>query len=346
MKRIFLTVDVECHDLEHVNSYVYGKIGGRYYGIDGIIDAAEEYKIPINFFFDTPEAFRYGEEYAKGVIQSIQSRGHNVYFHLHPNYVSGDDSRSFFWQYNPQEQEEIFGKALDGYLSLLETSKCVAFRMGRYGTNESFYQMLENKGFSLIDLSYCYKSRNMCKLTCEEVHTANLPRMFHNQLIFPNTRYLALQFGKRSFFLGLDVSETCYSEFCDVIDHCRLNNVVLTMHSWNFLNRYFFARNLITANTGNIKKFRKMIEYAQQKGYVFSDVKDVSVDADPGEDHVYNPFEQGLLVRLRYYYYNFVRCLDLAKMSRKYFVICTLAFLSLLLAVTALIVCAGALAIR
>ncbi len=327
MKRIFLTVDVECHDISRINSYLVGAIGNKRYGIEKILEVASKCNIPINFFVDVGEAFRYGDQIIERIINKIQSQGHKAYFHLHPNFISGDDSRTFFWQYTLAEQGEIFKIAYEKYLKLSKYSACTAFRMGRYGVNEHFYTILANYGLKCIDLSYTYGKNKMCKLTYDNIGTINNPCIYKNQYILPNTAYIGLELGGKKYPLGLDVAETCYGEFCDILDHLDNKNIVITMHCWDFIKRYFFLANYITINYRNINKLEKMISYAQRKGFVFSDLQDFHYQ-DSDNDVIYNPFQYGLNKKVKYIIYNFIRFMNIARLSKKYFVIYLMFFVA------------------
>ena len=41
MKKVYLTVDTECHDIKKENIYVWGKKGDYEYGLKRIVDFAE-----------------------------------------------------------------------------------------------------------------------------------------------------------------------------------------------------------------------------------------------------------------------------------------------------------------
>ena len=87
MKRIYITVDVECHDIDLVNNYIWGRVGDQEYGLRCILEQGKKHNIPINFFFDMCEAKRYGDDYAKSIINAIEEYSQPIYLHLHPNYL-------------------------------------------------------------------------------------------------------------------------------------------------------------------------------------------------------------------------------------------------------------------
>lgn len=104
-KRIYLTVDVECHDIKRRNQYIDGKCSKGKYGLEKILILGKKNDIPINFFFDIVEMFEYGESYVLEIVSLIQKYEQNIYFHLHPNYVTKNHEKSFLWQYTYDEKK-------------------------------------------------------------------------------------------------------------------------------------------------------------------------------------------------------------------------------------------------
>lgn len=127
MNKIFLTVDTECHDIRKENQYIWGKKNGREYGIGRILELGKQYEIPVNFFVDFAEERRYGREYIQRIIDKIKQYNQPIFLHLHPNFISGDESRTFLWEYDKEEQEfcckresEYIRKSWESLLLLLE----------------------------------------------------------------------------------------------------------------------------------------------------------------------------------------------------------------------------------
>ena len=100
MSRVFITVDVECHDIANENNYIWGKTDKGEYGLRRILEEAKKNSVPVNFFFDMCECNRYGKEYAEKIISVIREYGQPILLHLHPNYITGNDDKSFLWQYS------------------------------------------------------------------------------------------------------------------------------------------------------------------------------------------------------------------------------------------------------
>ena len=88
MKKIFLTVDTECHDLGKANQYIYGNKGKEAFGIVKILELAKELNLPVNFFLDVGECRKYGREFIQKIVNTIHSYNQPIFFHLHPDYIS------------------------------------------------------------------------------------------------------------------------------------------------------------------------------------------------------------------------------------------------------------------
>ena len=328
MKRIYITVDVECHDIDLVNNYIWGRVGDEEYGLRCILEQGRKHNIPINFFFDMCEAKRYGDDYAKSIINAIEEYSQPIYLHLHPNYLSGDDSRSFLWQYNYDEQYKLLQEGLAQYYELLKTDECRAFRAGRYGASAEMYTALDNLGVRLVDLSYGYKNEKMCHLTYDEVKTVNAPVMYQSQVVLPNTRFVCFDYFGKQKTLNTDIHEAQLQELKDVLRKSSDEDIVFTIHSWHFINRYFFKKG-ISGDKKGIKKFDKLIKYCKKQGYTFCDVGNENirerVQTEEPETNAINNCKS-FTEKIKSFFYNFARFQEIGKINKKYFKIFSLFY--------------------
>ncbi len=341
MKRIFVTVDTECHDIEWQDRYIWGKTRtGELWGIDKILSLGKELQIPINFFVDLPEAKKYGDAFTQGIIDKIHSAGQRAYIHLHPNYITEENEQTFFWKYNGEEKKAILKETKGIAERFLTEKERLVFRIGRYGADPEMYDAIcEIFGAGVIDMSYCFDCWKMCHIRESDVHTKNNVTKFKSSILFPNTRYVGLKIGRKKKIFNIDASETCLGEFKSVLDRNHLDNITLTMHSWNFIKVFFFNKRSVWGDCTAERKFRKMVRYAQSKGYVFSDIIDskdclIPSEADQVIDLCHTPIGQ-----LKALYYNFVRFQHMARLSKKYFALfCFFYLFSVVLFVLLLIV--------
>lgn len=323
MKRIYITVDVECHDIALENNYIWGKIGDEEFGLRCILEKGKEHNIPINFFFDMCESNRYGNEYAQKIVSTIQEYNQPIYLHLHPNYISGDDARSFLWQYSYEEQYDILKQGFAQYYEIMQTDKCKAFRVGRYGANSDMYQVLSDLNISVIDLSYSYDNANMCHLYFDEVKTINSPVMYKEQLLLPNTRFICFDYFGKKKSINSDLHEVGFHEFKKLLSKELPDNIVFTMHSWHFINRYFFKKG-ISGDKKQVRKFDKIINYCKKKGFLFSDVGSVDfsnhLNDERKNDKEINTCKS-FSEKMKSLFYNFFRFQEIGKINKKYFLI-------------------------
>ena len=336
VKKIYLTIDTECHDIERPDRYIWGRTpDGKYFGLKKILDVAKDLDIRLNFFVDIAECKRYGVEFVKGITDMIADYGQSVYIHLHPNYISGDDERSFMWQYTLEEQKAIFKEAMGYYEQLYPGKNCKSFRIGRYGAEPAMYDALEEiMGSNIIDFSYCAYSPKMCHLDMNVTGVHNSITKYKNTYLFPNTRYVCLRLSGVTKYLNLDTAESTLGEFMMILDQNRMPFVTLTMHSWNFIKKWFFIQERVWGDEANIKKFYKMINYAKNHGYEFGDIEeDYSLLCNTKyEDQTFDlcatPWGKA-----RALWYNFLRFHNTARLTKKY-----LIFYSVLYSCVALII--------
>ncbi len=330
-KRIYITVDTECHDINNLDRYIWGETkDGERWGLEKILEEGRAIGIPINFFVDIAEADRYGLDFVKGIIDVIQSYNQPVFLHLHPNFISGDESRTYLWEYNEEEQKQILARAHQIWDELFPDTKCVAFRAGRYGTDSKIYSLLRDEfGEGLIDLSYSTPGGKMCHLTKNEVGKDNIPFKYNDIILIPNTSYISLKLLGKRFNLGIDASQTRLKEFKDIIKRNSLNTTILTMHSWNFIKIWFFRKGRIGKDYSALKRFRSMVSYAHKEGYIISDLRDFQYyecENDQLIDLCSTPKQ-----RLFSVIYNFLRFQQIARLTPKYFVIYSVFYTFVLL---------------
>ncbi len=319
LKKIYLTVDTECHSIDLQNKYIWGNIKGEPYGLERILILGKEFNIPINFFVDIAECKRYGVDFVRSICELITKYGQTVYIHLHPNYISGDDSRTFLWQYSKEEQKQIIDETLIYFKQLFPEGNLPAFRAGRYGVDNNLYDVLfEAYGGNILDLSYCCHSHKMCHVSTEDIRTENKIKEYRGCMIFPNTRYIGYNFAGKKHYFNIDTAETTLGEFKSLLKQNRLENITLTMHSWNFIKSFYFLPGKIWPHNGHLKKFKAMIRFAQQNGYEFGDIcRDFTVP-EKDMDQVVDLCSSAR-GKIKSLYYNFIRFQDTARLSSKYF---------------------------
>ena len=331
LKKVYLTVDVECHNINKYNQYIEGRIGEEKYGIEKILSLAEKHRIPVNFFLDIPEAFRYGDEYIEHIINIIRKYNQPVYLHLHSDYITGDEQRTFFWQYTKEEQFDILTKGFCKYKELLGYDAKL-FRIGRYGADSNMYENLNKvvKG-SLIDTSYCYSSRNMCRYNPEE--SINRPFRNGHVVVFPNTRFCGFRILNKKYYFNNDITSANLSELKRVLSQTRLQNVICTMHVWDLMKSYFYT-DKIRPNYSKINTFEEYVEFAKNNGWTFGKLEDFQLSGEYEDDPL--DLTSGFLGFIRGCLNTFIRMQRVARKNKKYFAIysifyCCLAIIILLL---------------
>lgn len=329
MKRIYITVDTECHDINWQDRYIWGKNRkGELWGLDKILSLAKELNIPINFFVDVPEAKQYGEAFTRSIIDKIHEAGQKAYIHLHPNYITGEGEQTFFWKYTEDEKRSILSETKFIAEHFLSDEEMKVFRVGRYGADPQMYDAIrEIFGEGVIDLSYCYESGKMCHVNIADVHTKNTIVNYKGCILFPNTRYIGFKFLDKKKVFNVDAAETNLGEFKSIIDKNTLDNITLTMHSWNFIKTFFFIRHRVWSDKSEERKFRDMVRYAQKNGYVFSDLAESRSDIVPSANDQLIDLCETPWDKIKSVYYNFIRFQQIARLTKKYFILYTLFYI-------------------
>lgn len=287
-KRIFLTIDTECHCIERVNQYIYGKTkGGEEYGIKRILEIGKELDIPLNFFVDIPEWRRYGEKYVQNIVDLIHSYNQTICFHFHPNYASGDEKRWNLYQYSLDEQNKLLSQGLEDYYRFCGKKDTLIFRAGCYGINMDTLEALKGLGVNCVDLSYGYgDGTGMCHLSATDVGVKNIPIMKNGILIRPNTSYVGFRYFGYVKNYGVNVAETPLFEFKRFIDRTQLEDIIYTMHSWDLILKWSFIRTRVWGNKIYIRRLKKAVQYAQVRGFVFSSLENYEVSNNEKDELV------------------------------------------------------------
>ena len=318
-KRIYLTVDTECHNIERMNQYIQGETRKGPYGIEKILQLGQELNVPINVFLDIPECHVYGDDYTQSLVNLIRKYDQPVFLHVHPDYI-GDPKRKHLWEYTKDEQREILRKSIRDYKRFCGQQDRLFFRAGAWGVNNETYEVLsellpESGASEIIDLSYVYHSRWRCHLSYEDYGAVNACKNYKGITVFPNTTYIGFDYFGKQYAFGFCVPYPSFDEFKRFIDNNMLSNIIYAMHSWDFIKRWFFLPDITGGNRRQIRVFKKCIAYAKKKGYVFSNLTDFKLQEEP--DQCVN-LCKGFTGKIRCLWYNYLRFADNGRSYKKY----------------------------
>ena len=268
-KRIYFTVDVECHDINKLNQYITGKIRNGNCGLEKILQMGREMGVPINVFLDIPECRQYGDDYIQTLVNLINKYNQPIYLHVHPDYVYGD-KRKHLWEYTKEEQCDILKICIDKYEHFCGKKERLVFRAGAWGVNADTYEVLHELKNNVVDLSFVNKSRWRCHLSNKELGAQNASRVFRQVVLLPNTTFNGFKYFGHEYAFGMSVPDTTYDEFKRIMDLNKLHNITYTAHSWDFMKKFFWLPNHISQDYMLINRFKKCVSYAKKSGYVFS----------------------------------------------------------------------------
>ncbi len=311
MNTIYLTVDVECHDISKKNLYIDGKVGDSFWGLSKILEIGKEYEIPINFFVDVVECHEYGDNYIKEIVDLIHSYEQKVYLHIHPNFLIGRKYH-YIWQYSEEEQEGIISDSISDFRRLVGYSP-KAIRTGGYCNDQYYYEALEKitKG-DMIDLSHCVNYRN----SFYQSPTTNQIHLNGNVKVLPNTRFLCFKLFKWSKYANLDIMSANMNEMERVLQHKELSYMTCTMHSWTFLKHFFYIPKTLRPDKRNIRKMQKFIKMAKEQGWLFRNFeKPLSIAGNDSKIDLCNTYRGRILGIIN----TFFRMQRAARVNKKYF---------------------------
>ena len=319
VKKIFLTVDTECHDIQKLNRYIYGNTKKGPYGLEKILQLGKETNVPINIFLDFPECHVYGDDYLLTIIELVKKYEQNIYLHVHPDYI-GDPKRKHLWEYSKDEQKKILKQSFSDYIRFCGKPQVLYFRAGAWGVNKDTYDVLselseEFEINEIVDLSYVYNSRWRCHLSYEEYGAANASRKYNGITLFPNTTYIGLDYFGKKYSFEFAVPNKSLAESKSFLRQNQLNNITYTMHSWDFIKRWFFLPDVLGGDDLQIKQFKKCVDYARRNGYEFYDLHQYSFFEE--EDQCLN-LCTGIIGKAKCLWYNYLRFADIGRSFKKY----------------------------
>lgn len=313
MNKIFITVDVECHELAKRNLYLEGKIGKEYWGLKKILQFGEEKKVPINFFLDVVECHEYGDDFIMEIVDQIHAYGQKVYFHIHPNFIV-EGGHHLFWQYSLEEQIELLRQGFADYERLVGR-KCKAMRTGGYCTDQNLYDALNAvTDGSILDVSHCkgYRYSKYNSPVDNGLH-------FNGKVpVLLNTRYLSFKFFGKKKYANLDIASSQFNEMKRVLEYRELPYLVCSMHSWNLFKQMFYIPWTMRPAKDTCQKMCRFIDLARKKGWEFSDFEESlrETGANVEIDLCKTPW-----LTLVGWINTFIRMQGAARTSKKYFMV-------------------------
>lgn len=311
--KLFLTVDVECHDIANRNLYLDGKIGNEYWGLKKILDIGKIKNIPINFFINVVECRKYGDDYIAETVKLIREYNQPIYLHIHPSYVT-QDGRPMYWQYNKDEKESTLMEGVLDFQRLVRED-VKAFRAGSYSADDEMYRVLNDVLGNVVDLSYCENFR-FCHYN-PTVH--NKLHKIDKVSVLPNTRFVCFKlFGKKKH-ANLDIASANYNEMKRVLEYKEYPYMVCTMHPWYLFKHFFYKPWSLRKDRYTFNKFIKFIECAKRKGWEFSDFEEPLTNECDYDQEI--DLCKGFKNRVLSFLNTFLRMQRVSRTNKKYFLV-------------------------
>ncbi len=244
---------------------IYGRIGGKEYGIPLIMDIADRYGIPLTFFVEVFNKYYFGEGETREVCEYILGRGHDVQLHLHPNFLN-------FKEDNPADRkysDNMSAYDLQSQVDMLAEGKelltryCgkvpVAFRAGNYGADRNTLNALKENGFQ-IDSSYnaAFPKHSHC-ITEKALNDAE---QIDGVWELPITNFVEKIPLCKKRFKPLDFNGVnCVEMKSVIVNSCQdkgPQTVTLILHSFSFLNTKDVQYRKCTVRKNVINRFESL----------------------------------------------------------------------------------------
>ena len=246
------------------------------------MDILDTYGVKALFFVDFAEAWDYGEDKIRNVVNIILHRGHYVGVHIHPDHMA-DKNRLFLWEYSKEEQFDIISKCTNLYTEIVG-EKPKSFRAGKYGANYDTLDILSELGYK-YDFSLFYHQQ-WCGI--EPEFTVNAPCHYQSLVEFPVTMHNTFHIGKFCREDKIDIEGMTQGELRYSLKQVANQDfpvlVTLFFHSFSLLKWRETPDNPVN-NNSNILKIQKALSFVHSHpGFQFiteSDLHSVSiVEAD------------------------------------------------------------------
>ncbi|MEE9430939.1 MAG: D-glucuronyl C5-epimerase family protein, partial [Melioribacteraceae bacterium] len=266
MKKILLTIDTEFFlskdEILGINSSN---------GIEDILSILKEYEVKATFFIDYYESKKWEIEIFEKITNLISIDGHQIELHLHPDILGG---KPYIWQYSKEKQSELLNASIEIYKKINGRSPKY-FRAGSYSANKETLELLDENNF-IGDLSFQYKQKR-CKITEDIFLNINKIGEIKNLIEIPTTVYKYNFPNERYNSINMEwCSLKELKEITKQIQNSNLDYFVLMMHSFSFLKRW--DRKKLSKNNYQKNKFRKYLEFANEKGFEFVTVSEFHSD--------------------------------------------------------------------
>ncbi len=314
-QKAIVTIDTEGHDgKDPIAKLIFGETAEGKFGIERIMDELDAFDVKGLFFVDFAEAWDYGEEKVKNVVDTIRKRGHNVGVHIHPDHMA-DKNRLFLWEYSREEQCDIITKCTELYNKLVG-KKPLSFRAGKYSANHETLNILSELGYK-YDFSAFYHQQ-WCGI--KPAFTINTPCQYKTLIEFPVTMHTTFRVGSIKREDKIDIEGMTTGELQYALQQVIIQDfpvvVTLFFHSFSLL-KWREKPDMPIENTRNIEKLKRAISYVRENTNIdliaendLKDITPVNSDTAVNSQIIWKAKLRGIV-------YTFGRAAKIAKYNKK-----------------------------
>ena len=275
---VFLTVDTE-HSIGGAfadpklqpvgnDKRIFGRVGGREYGIPLIMDIAERFGLPLTFYVEVFNRYFFGKDETRQVVKYILDRGHDTQLHLHPNYLNFTLNRpqdlkfsDLIGEYSLERQIEMIGEARQMLIDC-GAKVPVAFRAGCFGASEDTLKALKENDF-LVDSSY---NQSYLGSPCLMPDWRLNDLALKNDIFeLPITNFIEKSGLRSSRCMPLDINGVSFEEMRHVLTSARdgsgQKNITIILHSFSFIKPLDVQYSQARIRQHVINRFEKLCRF-------------------------------------------------------------------------------------
>jgi len=287
---VIITIDTEImyHLLDRqdilnsIDISVYGRSKDSQYGLNYIIEIMNKYHIKASFFVEPLFTLVGGNEPLEEIIRIIQSKGHEVQLHLHPEWLGKIPDPpvaphgKYVKDYILDEQTSLISFGL-ARLRECGAASVNCFRAGHYGASLDTLRALSINGI-FFDTSH-----NTCYLQdCCEMNTGSdllQPLLIRGVWEFPINYFIDWPNHKRH----TQITACSFLEIRNVLRWAHLNKwfcLVIVFHSFELLNRKKEVQGQVCPDKWMMNRFHSLCRFLDENRGEFRTIGFSDIDCE------------------------------------------------------------------
>jgi hypothetical protein len=251
-------------------------VGGRAEGLDFLLRALREHRIPATFFVEVLQCFYFGERPMGRIAERIAEEGHDLQLHLHPCWLG---FRREHWRYAAVESDACAARSPDqlrrmiafgvAQFSRWRLSPPHALRTGSFSFARAVHQAMVECGITLGSNI----ALGLYRPAEPAFHLASGSRMFDGVLEIPAFTYSAVHLPLRSRLRTMAITSTSWPELEALLWLAReaaISPVLVLTHPFEFVKRRDFRFRELRRDRVNQQRLQRLLDFLNRHDGEFS----------------------------------------------------------------------------